>query len=81
MSPTDCFTFVDENPLSLNDGYLLIAGGTGTGDRPAVNHGQSSSMAFADGHATLKKWIANYIKNQSGGPDSVWLAQHATCQP
>jgi len=79
LGAADCFTFLDENPTSLNDGYLLIDGGTGGGDRPAVNHNQASSMAFADGHAALKKWKDSYL-GHGGNSDPLWLASHATCK-
>ena len=83
LSPSDCFTFLDENPLSLNDGFLLVQPDTskGIGDRPAVNHGKSSSFCFADGHAALKHWM-NCFLTINGGPatasDNLWLIQHAT---
>src|SRR5262245_44721656 len=38
LPASDCFVFLDENPLSLNDGWFLyILDGTGVNDRPAVN--------------------------------------------
>lgn len=88
LSPVDCFTFLDENPLSLNDGFFLVketqtsASGppsTGIGDRPAVNHGDSTSFAFADGHAALHKWHDSFLSINGGpGADSAWLDSHAT---
>ena len=80
---SDCFVFLDENPLTLNDGYFeFIADGTGLNDRPAVNHGNSSSFSFADGHSELHKWHDAYQNYQTpynvSQQDPKWLAAHGT---
>ena len=80
---SQCFVFLDENPLSLNDGYFEFNANTANGlnDRPAVNHGNSSSFSFADGHCELHKWNNCYL-NLTGGngtdSDNVWLTSHGT---
>lgn len=87
LSAADCFTFLDENPLSLNDGFFYVLESTKppnyqAGDRPAVNHANATSFAFADGHAALKKWHDCFLI--IGAPtsptttDSIWLDAHAT---
>ena len=83
LSPADCFEFLDENPLSLNDGYFeYIAAGNGVNDRPAVNHGSSSSFSFCDGHAELHKWHDTFLNvsnpYQCTDQDPKWLAAHGT---
>jgi prepilin-type N-terminal cleavage/methylation domain-containing protein/prepilin-type processing-associated H-X9-DG protein len=81
LSSSDCFVYLDENPLSLNDGWFeYILDGSSINDRPAVNHGTTSSFSFADGHAELHKWQDKFLKlNTSGsGADTRWLAQHGT---
>ena len=82
FAPTDCFVFLDENPISINDGYFeYIADGTGINDRPAVNHGNSSSFSFADGHVALHKWqdgFLTYNTPNQPGIDTMWLAAHGT---
>jgi prepilin-type N-terminal cleavage/methylation domain-containing protein/prepilin-type processing-associated H-X9-DG protein len=80
MGTSDCFVFVDENPLSCNDGYFeFIAAGTSVNDRPAVNHGNTSSFSFADGHCELHKWVDAYLTPNGTGPnDPMWLAAHGT---
>ncbi len=84
LGSTDAVTFLDENPASINDGFLLASpdrSGAGTGDRPAVNHGNSSSISFADGHSELKKWMDVFLHPNSPGftrADSTWLAYHIT---
>jgi prepilin-type N-terminal cleavage/methylation domain-containing protein/prepilin-type processing-associated H-X9-DG protein len=76
-----CFIFLDENPLSLNDGYFeFIADGNGINDRPAVNHGSSTSFSFADGHCELHKWVDAFLNPKSGylatQQDPKWLGSH-----
>ena len=82
LGAASCFEFDDENPYSLNDGFLdYDATGDSVNDRPAVNHGRSSSFSFADGHAELHKWADTYLSPTSttAGQDSHWLAYHGTC--
>jgi prepilin-type N-terminal cleavage/methylation domain-containing protein/prepilin-type processing-associated H-X9-DG protein len=83
LSSSDAFVFLDENSATLNDGFLLVypESSKGIGDRPAINHGHSSSFSFADGHAALHKWVNVFISGASGpatASDPVWLATHAT---
>ena len=80
FSSSQCFEFLDENPLSINDGYFeFIASGASINDRPAVNHGSSSSFSFTDGHCELHKWSDAYLTiNGIGTIDPHWLADHGT---
>lgn len=81
LGSSDCFVYLDENPVSLNDGYFLyLADNSSINDRPAVNHGNLSSFSFADGRAELHKWTDKFLKlNTTGtGSDTAWLAQHGT---
>jgi prepilin-type N-terminal cleavage/methylation domain-containing protein/prepilin-type processing-associated H-X9-DG protein len=83
LSSADIFSFLDENPESINDGYFEIdEPNTGIDDRPAINHGNSSSFAFTDGHAQLHKWVDAYLTYNSSWhvffSDPLWLAQHAS---
>lgn len=69
--PAEIFTFLDEHPDSIGDGYFLnktttivrnIYGGTGYGhdewtDLPASYHNSSAAFAFADGHSSLHHWL------------------------
>jgi len=87
LSSVDAVYFLDENPASINDGFFLGSpdtSGAGVGDKPAVNHGNSSSISFADGHAQLKKWNDVFVLANSFGTtrsDSKWLATHLTYGP
>ena len=84
LSASDCFVYLDENPLSLNDGWFLFYGnGTTINDKPAINHGHTSSFSFADGHAEFHPWHDAFLNpgltpGTSGGSDTQWLAQHGT---
>lgn len=77
LPATDCMVFTDENPLSINDGFLLIDMPGGAGDHPAVNHGNSSSLTYGDGHCQLHKWN-DALLGHSGTTDYQWLALHVT---
>jgi prepilin-type N-terminal cleavage/methylation domain-containing protein len=78
LSSSDCMVFTDENPLSLNDGFLLEYPNVGPGDRPAVNHNKASAITFADGHAQVHKWHDNLLLGNSGGTDGAWIGAHIT---
>lgn len=83
LSGSDCWIFLDENPLSINDGFILYdAAGSAVTDRPAVNHGNQSSFVFGDGHAELHKWHDTYLSSTSttAQNDPKWLALHGTCR-
>jgi prepilin-type N-terminal cleavage/methylation domain-containing protein len=83
---SDVFVFVDENPASLNDGFLrCVPDRSSYGDFPANNHASASSFAFADGHSEIKKWTdafvypnANPPGNLVTGADNTWLTSHTS---
>ncbi len=80
LSPADAFVFLDENPVTLNDGYYDFFPDS-INDRPAVNHGNSSSFTFADGHSQLHVWKDTYLLSSGGSTgsfDHQWLKAHAT---
>ena len=89
LGASDTFVYLDENPLSLNDGWFLYnvqaqenpTDIPSAHDTPAVNHGFSSSFSFADGHAELQLWHDAFLHvniGGAGGADTVWLSQHGT---
>lgn len=85
LSSSDIFSFLDENPASINDGYFELIEpdvSPGINDRPAINHGNSSSFAFTDGHAELHRWFDAFLSYNSQWhatfKDPAWLAAHAT---
>jgi prepilin-type processing-associated H-X9-DG protein len=89
MSASQCWVFLDENPASINDGFFEVEPDLTVSqygdDRPAVNHGESSSFSYADGHAELKKWMDCFAADPtppgSANSDNVWLGVHSTCLP
>ena len=79
MSPSDAFVFTDENPNSLNDGFLLVHPDNSINDRPAANHAFSSALSYADGHSELHKWVDAYRRiGANGNQDPAWLSAHTT---
>jgi prepilin-type processing-associated H-X9-DG protein len=79
LGPADSFVFTDENPTSINDGFLLIEEPNGGNDKPAVNHGNSSALTFADGHAQLHKWHDDLlVPTKPGSTDTLWLGRHTS---
>ena len=90
LGPSDAFVFLDENPASLDDGFFYVLESINPNalslseNFPAVNHGNSTSLTFADGHSELHKWhdvFLNIATASSGSPtasDNLWLTSHAT---
>ena len=54
----DTWVFVDENPVSINDGWFKvdITPGHKFEDTPATYHNNAGGLSFADGHAEIRKW-------------------------
>lgn len=66
-SPSTAWVFIDEQGDSINDGFFFVQMRTAPlqwFDLPANYHGQSSSLAFADGHAETKNWRDSLVKNK-----------------
>jgi prepilin-type N-terminal cleavage/methylation domain-containing protein/prepilin-type processing-associated H-X9-DG protein len=86
VSSSDIYVYVDENPISLNDGFLRsIPDRTSWGDFPAINHNSASSFSFADGHAQIVKWRDAYLYPDNKPPntlltasDNSWRAAHTS---
>jgi prepilin-type N-terminal cleavage/methylation domain-containing protein/prepilin-type processing-associated H-X9-DG protein len=69
--PAEIFVFLDEHPDSIDDGYFLdkdavavngannaiSAAAAEWTDLPASSHNQSAAFSFADGHASLHRWL------------------------
>jgi prepilin-type N-terminal cleavage/methylation domain-containing protein/prepilin-type processing-associated H-X9-DG protein len=75
--PTDIFVFLDEHPDSINDGYFLNKAPATSGyygasavanlwnHLPASYHNRSAAVSFADGHASLHRWLKSSTYRQS----------------
>jgi prepilin-type processing-associated H-X9-DG protein len=60
--PVNTWVFIDENPRSINDGsFVCLPGVNQWIDCPASYHNNAGGLAFADGHATIKKWTDNAV--------------------
>ncbi len=94
--PSQGFVFCEENPDSINDGFLQIGsepGGQNFGfpDVPAAYLGGACAFSFADGHVEVHKWQTSTIINATGHSPSLgngdqnvdwqWFTQHATANP
>jgi prepilin-type N-terminal cleavage/methylation domain-containing protein/prepilin-type processing-associated H-X9-DG protein len=62
LGPANTWVFLDENPISINDGSFICSDGTLDSDSsdwidcPASYHNNAAGISFADGHAQIKKW-------------------------
>ena len=100
--PAQTITFIAERPDSINDGYFAIEM-TGYDpnrpinraskiiDYPAGYHSGAGTMAFADGHAEIHKWLDRRTVPtlnpgqeltlnvaSAGNKDVLWMQQRAT---
>jgi prepilin-type N-terminal cleavage/methylation domain-containing protein len=59
--PAKTFVFMDENPLTINDGCFYASANAQPNqtyliDYPSGNHNAAAAISFADGHAIIHKW-------------------------
>jgi len=89
LKPVDAVVFMDERKESINDGWFWAPRSPfNLQDLPAIYHGNnSSSFAYADGHAELKRWReSRFIALTSGGltlpgsQDALWLWEHSSAR-
>ncbi len=56
--PSQAFVFVDESEWTLDDGYFAVLVNADTWQNyPAVRHGKSTGLSFADGHSEVWRMI------------------------
>ncbi len=62
-TPASLFDFLDENPESMNDGYLQVTSTPDAGwpDVPAAYHGHADGFSFADGHCENHQWLTTAL--------------------
>ncbi|HEX4119294.1 MAG TPA: prepilin-type N-terminal cleavage/methylation domain-containing protein [Verrucomicrobiae bacterium] len=84
--------FMDENPWSINDAFLVINPlDTTWVDHPGSYHDHACSMSYCDGHAEFRKWtdpslynfsLSDYASGQDPAPlntnDLQWLQSVST---
>jgi hypothetical protein len=69
-SPAMCWVFIDENPVTINDGYFVcdrFNAPTTWVDTPASYHNKAGGLSFADSHAEIKKWRDPAVTLQPSG--------------
>jgi prepilin-type N-terminal cleavage/methylation domain-containing protein/prepilin-type processing-associated H-X9-DG protein len=90
--PSDIWVFIEENADSINDGFFWVNMFVTTKwqDIPASYHGTSGALAFADGHAEIKRWSDKSIAGRrvtktaygqgsaEAGNDLLWLQARTT---
>ena len=96
-TPVDCWVFIDESPGTVNDGYFLcdpFVNSTEWVDLPAAYHNGAGGIAFADGHAQIRKWHDGRIYDalninfniypsspkENPAVDLTWLQQRSTAR-
>ena len=91
-APVKTWVTIDENPISINDGWFVVnayPAGSARGltwvDYPASYHNNAGGLSFADGHAEIRKWTDTYVTkltatggNPAIGPDLGWLMERTT---
>ena|ERR1051326_106893 len=95
-APADAWIFIDERADSINDGWFAIdmvnrGPSARWVDIPANYHNRSGTLAFADGHVQIRKWVDSrtmppllsgvpVVKSQfsPNNPDVYWLQSHTT---
>ena len=86
LQAVDAVIFIDERKQEIDDGFFWGPGQLyNVENLPAINHGNSSSISFGDGHAELHHWLdskflaaTTYGINLIGSGDATWMWQHFT---
>lgn len=83
--PSRLWVIMDEDDESINDCRMWI---NPVGERfldvPGSFHGSAASLAFADGHSELRKWVdprtsqAQLGEPSPGNRDILWLQERST---
>ncbi len=87
-NPSQIWVTLDENPVSINDGWFLVRPNVPTvwRDVPAAYHCGAGGISFADSHAEIKRWRDNSVVSQAGSyarkdpnsDDLNWLIERTT---
>jgi prepilin-type N-terminal cleavage/methylation domain-containing protein/prepilin-type processing-associated H-X9-DG protein len=88
LKTADAVMFLDERQTEIDDGWFWGPGQLyNVENLPAINHGNSSSISFADGHAELHHWLdpkfialTTYGANLPGSVDAQWMWMHFTAR-
>jgi prepilin-type N-terminal cleavage/methylation domain-containing protein/prepilin-type processing-associated H-X9-DG protein len=88
-SPANCWVLIDENPVSINDGWFVCDPNQAATwvDVPASYHNGAGGVSYADGHSEIKKWRDKNLLNLATTPpiakdpastDLQWLQERTT---
>jgi prepilin-type N-terminal cleavage/methylation domain-containing protein/prepilin-type processing-associated H-X9-DG protein len=90
LKPVDAVMFLDERWTEIDDGWFWGPGfDFNVENLPGINHGNSSSISFADGHAELHHWrdgkfLALTLFQDGlilpGSMDADWMWNHFTAK-
>ncbi len=86
LKAVNAVMFLDERQTEIDDGWFWGPSQLyNVENLPAINHGNSSSISFGDGHAELHHWIdakfislTSYGANLPGSMDAQWMWEHFT---
>jgi len=85
IRPAQTFTFIDEHPDTLNDGFFMnrLEEAPRWGNLPASLHQGSGNLAFADGHVEAHRWVVTGPDGTvrppvKGGAGGIFAAQPTT---
>ena len=81
-TPAGLFDFLDENPMSIQDGYLENNSSPNGGwpDVPAAYNGQADGFSFADGHVEMHQWQTTALTSAIGPAGVPWDPPAKTTQ-
>ncbi len=78
LGAANTWVMLDENPVSINDAWFCSdpnPNATTWIDKPATYHDKAGGLAFADGHAEIKKWKDQKLISYTGPPLTGVIAQ------
>lgn len=95
LDASSLFTFIDTSPENIcYSGFVVIMGSGWFFHRPSVEHNNSGTVAFADGHVESHKWVdpdtireardggfgdgAHFTFVNPANRDLTWLENHAS---
>lgn len=84
LNPANSWVFVDENPVSINDGWFKVnmQPASPFEDTPATYHNKAGGVSFADGHAEIRRWRDSALttppSTKNGVQDVLWLQNRTT---
>ena len=89
-APSSLWVFADENPDTINDGWLHTSmdNANAWNDMPGSNHNNACPFNFADGHSELHKWQSSktcprvgyerITVEDPGSADIQWMFAHSS---